>query len=56
MEDKIILKELTSEKLVGVLKELEPGTMLVIDMPEQAKSGRYAASTQEGDEKDGGTL
>ena len=56
MEDKIILEELTTENLVGALKELKPGTMLVIDLAEQAKSGRYAVSTQEGDEKNGGTL
>ena len=56
MENKIILEELTTENLVGALKELKPGTMLVIDLPEQDKDSRYAMSTQEGDEKDGGTL
>ena len=56
MEDKILLEELTTENLVGALKELESGTMLVIDLPEQAKDSRYAVSTQEGDEKDDGIL
>ena len=56
MEDKILLEELTAENLVGVLKELEPGTMLVIDLPEMAKVSGYAMSTQEGDEQDGGIL
>ena len=56
MEDKILLEELTTENLVGALKELESGTMLVIDLPEQAKDSRYAVSTQGGDEKDDGIL
>jgi len=56
MEDKTLLEELTKENLIGALRELEPGTMLVIDFPGQDKFSRYAVSTQEGDEKDGGTL
>ena len=52
MEDKIILEELTTENLVGALKELKPGSMMVIDLPEQAKSDRYAVSTQK-DENNG---
>ena len=56
MEDKTLLEELTKENLIGALRELEPGTMLVIDLPEPAKASRYAVSTQRGGEKDGGTL
>ena len=56
MEDKTLLEELTKENLIGALRELEPGTMLVIDLPEPAKTSRYAVSTQRGGEKDGGTF
>ena len=57
MDDKILLEELTKEKLVCALKKLEPGTMLIIDMPEQKKVVGYAVSTQKkGDEKDATTL
>lgn len=58
MEDKIILEELTKDQLTRALKNLEPGTMLIIDMPEQKKIVGYAVSTQEqkGEETDGGTL
>lgn len=53
MEDKIILEELTKEELARALRKLEPGTMLIIDMPEQRKVVGYAASIQKkGDEKD----
>ena len=58
MEDKTILEELTKDQLTRALKNLEPGTMLIIDMPEQKKIVGYAVSTQEqkGEEKHGGTL
>ena len=56
MEDKTLLEELTKENLIGALRELEPGTMLVIDLPEPAKTSRYAVSIQRGGEKDGGIL
>ncbi|MBR0342818.1 MAG: hypothetical protein IJH64_11340 [Oscillospiraceae bacterium] len=58
MGDKIILEELTKEKLICALKKLEPGTMLIIDMPEQKKVVGYAVSTQDqkGDEKDAAAI
>lgn len=56
MEDKIFLEELAKENLIGVLRELEPGTMLVIDLEEEDTANGYAVSTQRGVEKDGETL
>ena len=58
MGDKIILEELTKEKLICALKKLEPGTMLIIDMPEQEKAVGYAVSTldQKGVERDAAAI
>ncbi len=58
MEDKIILEELTKEKLAQALKDLEPGTLLIIDMPREKKITGFAVSTlgKKGDETNGGTL
>lgn len=54
MEDKILPEEMTKEKLAGVLRDLEPGTLLVIDLPESRGTDGYAVSTQkeEGGKKD----
>ena len=58
MEDKIILEELTKNQLASVLHNLEPGTMLIIDMPEQKQIVGYVARSraERGEDKDGGTL
>ena len=54
MADKILPEILTKEKLAGVLRDLEPGTILVIDLPEGRGRAGYAVSTQkeEGGKKD----
>ena len=54
MADKTLPDKLTKEKLAGVLRDLEPGTLLVIDFPEGRETDGYAVSTQkeEGGKKD----
>ena len=54
MADKILPDTLTKEKLAEVLKDLEPGTLLVIDLPGDRGRAGYAVSTQkeEGVKKD----
>ena len=54
MADKILPEILTKEKLAGVLRDLEPGTILVIDLPEGRGRAGYAVSIQkeEGGKKD----
>ena len=54
MADKILPDKLTKEKLAEVIKDLEPGTLLVIDFPEGRGRTGYAVSTQkeEGGKKD----
>ena len=54
MADKILTDTLTKENLAEVLRDLEPGTLLVIDLPEGRGRAGYAVSTQkeEGGKKD----
>ena len=54
MADKILPDKLTKENLAEVIKDLEPGTLLVIDLPEGRGRAGYAVSTQkeEGGKKD----
>ena len=54
MADKILTDTLTKENLAEVLRDLEPGTLLVIDFPEGRGTARYAVSIQkeEGGKKD----
>ena len=54
MADKILTDTLTKENLAEVLRDLEPGTILVIDLPEGRGRAGYAVSTQkeEGGKKD----
>ena len=54
MADKTLPDKLTKEKLAEVIKDLEPGTLLVIDLPEGRGRAGYAVSTQkeEGGKKD----
>ena len=54
MADKILPDKLTKENLAEVLRDLEPGTILVIDLPEGRGRAGYAVSTQkeEGGKKD----
>jgi hypothetical protein len=46
MADKILPDKLTKEKLAEVIKDLEPGTLLVIDLPGGRGRAGYAVSTQ----------
>ena len=54
MADKILTDTLTKENLTEVLRDLEPGTLLVIDLPGARGRAGYAVSTQkeEGGKKD----
>ena len=54
MADKILTDTLTKETLAEVLRDLEPGTLLVIDLPGGRGRAGYAVSTQkeEGGKKD----
>ena len=54
MADKILTDTLTKENLAEVLRDLEPGTLLVIDLPEGRGRAGYAVSIQkeEGGKKD----
>ena len=54
MADKTLPDKLTKEKLAEVIKDLEPGTLLVIDFPEGRGRAGYAVSTrkEERGEKD----
>ena len=54
MADKILTDTLTKENLAEVLRNLEPGTLLVIDLPGDRGRAGYAVSTQkeEGGKKD----
>lgn len=54
MADKILTDTLTKENLTEVLRDLEPGTLLVIDLPGDRGRAGYAVSTQkeEGGKKD----
>ena len=54
MADRIFPDKLTKENLARILRELEPGTLLVIDLPEGRGRAGYAVSTQkeEGGKKD----
>ena len=58
MADKILPDKLTKEKLAEVIKDLEPGTLLVIDLPEGRGRAGYAVSIQkeEGGKKDAAGL
>ena len=46
MADKILPDKLTKEKLAEVIKDLEPGTLLVIDFPEGRGRTGYAVSRE----------
>ena len=46
MEDKILPEEMTKEKLAGVLRDLEPGTRLVLDPPASRGPDGTAVRTQ----------
>ena len=46
MADKILPDTLTKEKLAEAIKDLEPGTLLVIDLPGGRGRAGYAVSTQ----------
>ena len=54
MADKVLPEKLTSEELAEVLRDLDPGTLLVIDLPEGRGRAGYAVSIQkeEGGKKD----
>ena len=54
MADKILTDTLTKENLTEVLRDLEPGTLLVIDLAGDRGRAGYAVSTQkeEGGKKD----
>lgn len=54
MADKVLPEKLTTEELAGVLRDLDPGTLLVIDLPEGRGPDVYAAGIQktEGGMKD----
>ena len=46
MADKTLPDKLTKEKLAEVIKDREPGTLLVIDLPGGRGRAGYAVSTQ----------
>ena len=54
MADKVLPEKLTIEELAEALRDLDPGTLLVIDLPGDRGRAGYAVSTQkeEGGEKD----
>ena len=54
MADKTLPDKLTKENLAGILRDLEPGTLLVIDLLQGRGTAGHAVSTQkeEGGRKD----